>query len=135
MQLAVVLAALFAQQPSSNGIVASIDLSNAQRSSCTAGANATWLPTSNPTPQSLLSSLRFPHFPMGGRLDQDLLTGLWIDLDPAPNAVLDWNCTDHTYDGHEGIDVGIKSWGEQSLGVPVFAASDGTVVFAQDGWP
>jgi hypothetical protein len=58
-----------------------------------------------------------------------------MDLDPAAGAVLDWNCTDRTYDGHEGIDTGIPSWAEQLIGVPVFAAADGTVYFAQDGWP
>jgi hypothetical protein len=117
-----------------DGLVAGHDPSLRQRSECTAGAPRAALHVPGSAMLGV-SAFRFPHLPMAGTIEEDMLTGLWMDLDPAPNAVLDWNCTDRTYNGHQGIDLGMKSWFEKRNGVPVFAASDGIVVLAQDGWP
>lgn len=73
-------------------------------------------------------------YPMAGQLGVDTMNGGFVDLDPTPGAI-DYACRPFTYDGHEGIDTEIRSFGEQFVGVPVFAARPGTVVFAQDGWP
>ena len=41
--------------------------------------------------------------------------------------------TDYTYDGHNGCDTDISGFAAQAIGVPIFAALDGTVVEAHDG--
>jgi hypothetical protein len=76
----------------------------------------------------------FPFFPMAGRHMADIFNGQFVDLDPSP-ASLDYACRPWASDGHAGIDTGIRSFGEQMIGVPVLAARDGVVVFAQDGFP
>ena len=75
---------------------------------------------------------KFEFYPMAGRLYRDLYTTNFNDLDPGP-GILDWDCTDHTYDGHDATDVIIRTFGEQAFGVPIFAAQDGTVINAHDG--
>ncbi len=76
-----------------------------------------------------------PFFPMGGNGNLDAFHGGFVDLDPSSPGFHDYNCTPFTYDGHAGSDTEIRSFGEQTIGVPVFAALDGVVSFAQDGWP
>ena len=73
-------------------------------------------------------------FPMGGRLYHDIFTNNFVDLDPS-TGLLDWDCTNHTYDGHRGNDTGLKTFTEQIIGVPAFSAMDGVVVYAHDGEP
>src|SRR5262245_13471444 len=63
-------------------------------------------------------------WPQAGILGQDLYVANFVDLDPGP-AVRDWNCGTRSYDGHTGIDVTIRGFPEQEMGVPVFAAADG----------
>ncbi|MFO0875027.1 MAG: peptidoglycan DD-metalloendopeptidase family protein, partial [Phycisphaerales bacterium] len=77
----------------------------------------------------------YPFYPMAGNLNADIMSGGFVDLDPTSPGFHDYACRPFTYDGHEGIDTEIRGFGEQSIGVPVFAARDGVVVFAQDGWP
>ncbi len=74
----------------------------------------------------------FPFYPMGGILYKDLWISNFVDLDTGP-AVLDWNCLNYTYDGHNASDTILRSFGEQLIGVPIFAALDGTVVDTHDG--
>ena len=74
----------------------------------------------------------FPVYPMGGTLYGDLFINNFADLDPGP-GLLDWDCTGFTYNGHDASDVDLRSFGEQAIGVPVFAALDGTVVATHDG--
>ena len=74
----------------------------------------------------------FPFYPMGGTLYGDLFINNFVDLDPGP-GLLDWDCTDFTYNGHDASDVDLRGFGEQQIGVPVFAALDGTVVATHDG--
>lgn len=74
----------------------------------------------------------YPFFPQAGNLYDDLFSANFVDLDNTA-GIRDWDCTDWTYDGHQGNDVTIHSFGEQDLGVPIFAALDGTVVSMHDG--
>ena len=75
---------------------------------------------------------KFPFYPVGGKLYGDLFTNNFVDLDPTA-GILDWDCTDFTYNGHDASDVDLRTFGEQAIGVPIFAALDGTVIAARDG--
>jgi murein DD-endopeptidase MepM/ murein hydrolase activator NlpD len=75
---------------------------------------------------------KFTFYPLAGRLYRDLFTGNFNDVRPGP-GVLDWDCTNFTYNGHDATDVGLRTFGEQLIGVPVFAALDGVVIATHDG--
>ncbi len=75
----------------------------------------------------------FSFWPQGGVIGADLYLANFVDLDPAPGAVLDPFCGSRTYDTHTGDDVLIRSFREESIGVPIFSATDGTVLQVQDG--
>jgi hypothetical protein len=76
----------------------------------------------------------FPFFPQAGGLGRDLFLNNFTDLDPAA-GIRDWDCSQYTYDGHQGHDALIRSFREQEIGVPVFAVRPGLVVQAHDGEP
>jgi len=76
----------------------------------------------------------FDFYPLAANCDRETIHGNYVDLDPTA-GFSNYACLPFTYNGHAGIDTGLRSFTEQSIGVPVFAAADGTVVFAQDGWP
>ncbi|MBS1715948.1 MAG: M23 family metallopeptidase [Armatimonadetes bacterium] len=71
-------------------------------------------------------------YPFGGVLGEDVFPNNYVDLDPT-SGLKDWDCSNYTYDGHLGIDLDIKGFGEKAVGVPVFAPLDGTVVQTNDG--
>lgn len=75
---------------------------------------------------------KYAFYPMAGNLYGDLFTNNFVDLDPGP-GLLDWDCSGFTYNGHDASDVDIRGFGEQDIGVPVFAAADGVVVDSHDG--
>ncbi len=77
----------------------------------------------------------YPFDPQGGTLYRDLTTGNFVDLDPAPNSVLNYLCETYGNDGHQGCDTGGLCWDEMAIGMPIFAALDGTVIDAHDGDP
>jgi hypothetical protein len=79
----------------------------------------------------------YPFFPQAGIHGKDLFISNFTDQDPKAGdaAIKDWDCSDYTYDGHQGHDSLIRSFREQAIGVPVFAALDGVVVDAHDGEP
>lgn len=77
----------------------------------------------------------YPFFPHAGILGRDLQIVNFTDQDPSQGLIRDWDCTDYTYDGHHGHDSLIRSFREQAIGVPVFAARDGLVVATHDGEP
>lgn len=81
-------------------------------------------------PPPNLQKYRF--WPQAGNFWDDLFPTNHVDLDPGP-GVLDFHCTSYTYDGHRGIDTSIVTFGYMDLGVPIFAALDGTVLNAHDG--
>lgn len=75
---------------------------------------------------------RYPFFPQAGKLWQDLFINNFADLDPT-SGIRDWDCTNFTYNGHRGHDSDLRSFQEQLIGVPIFAALDGVVVDVHDG--
>ncbi len=79
----------------------------------------------------------YPFFPQSGVPGSDLFITNFTDLDShiGNTAIQDWDCSGYTYDGHRGHDSLIRSFREQALGVPVFAALDGIVVDTHDGEP
>lgn len=77
---------------------------------------------------------RFRFYPMAGTLSSDTFTSNYVDLNPLPGFV-DFRCDDYTYDGHDATDVLIRTFEEQSIGVPIYAAQDGVVVALDDGHP
>ncbi|MGH9837931.1 MAG: peptidoglycan DD-metalloendopeptidase family protein [Blastocatellia bacterium] len=81
---------------------------------------------SNPRP--------FPFYPQAGTVGQDLFINNYVDLDPG-SGIRDWDCTEYTYDGHNGADSVIRTFREQEIGVPIFAVLDGIVMDAHDGEP
>lgn len=70
----------------------------------------------------------YPFFPQAGTLWQDLFVPNFVDL----GGITDFDCTRYTYEGHAGHDSTLRSFQEAYLGVPVFAALDGTVIDIQD---
>lgn len=81
----------------------------------------------------LAEPARYTFFPLGGIPGKDAFLFYAVDLDPAVGGVRDFDCTGYSYDGHLGIDVRLNSFRQQDIGVPVYAALDGTVVEAHDG--
>lgn len=76
----------------------------------------------------------YPFVPLGGTMYRDITTGNFVDLDPS-TSVLNYLCEHYGNDAHQGCDYGSPSWEEMALGIPIFAALDGTVVDAHDGDP
>jgi murein DD-endopeptidase MepM/ murein hydrolase activator NlpD len=70
--------------------------------------------------------------PLAGTIWQDRFINNFVDLNSTA-GIRDWDCTDFTYDGHQGHDIDLRSFGEQDIGSPIFAALDGTVVSTHDG--
>ena len=77
---------------------------------------------------------KYAFYPQAGNFFGDLFPTNFVDLDNSA-GVLDWNCTNYTYDGHQGIDTEILGFPAQEVGVPIFAVLDGTVLEAHDGEP
>lgn len=74
-------------------------------------------------------------FPVGATLAQDLFIGSFVDLDADANELLTFACNDWTRDGHRGLDYELRTFDEQAIGVPVFAAADGLVTFVEQSDP
>jgi hypothetical protein len=74
------------------------------------------------------------HYPQAGNQYEDLWISNYVDLDGS-SGTLDWHCWSYTYDGHDASDSIIRSFGEQLLGVPIFAVDDGVVISTDDGHP
>ena len=70
--------------------------------------------------------------PLAGTVWQDRFILNFYDNDPSP-GILDWDCSQWTYDTHYATDILIRGFAEQDIGVPVFAALDGVVAYAHDG--
>ncbi|MDA1259303.1 MAG: M23 family metallopeptidase, partial [Planctomycetota bacterium] len=86
-------------------------------------------------PGSNAPAVTYPFFPMGANHNEDVAVTGFVDLDPAPLNFFDFECGPNTRDGHDGLDAPIRSFEEQWIGVPVFAALAGTVTVVQDGFP
>lgn len=77
---------------------------------------------------------QYTFFPMSGIPGKDAFLHSSVDRDPT-SGFRDFDCTNFSYDGHRGMDMRILSFRQQDIGVPVFAALDGTVVLVHDGEP
>lgn len=86
------------------------------------------------TPKMLVAAPLVPVAALGGNAYEDVFPGIFVDLDPT-FGVESFSCHGFAYDGHRGHDIGLRTFTEQSIGVPVFAVRDGVVAFAQDGFP
>ena len=62
----------------------------------------------------------------------------FLDQDPAQGPVLDWNCGERAYDGHNGVDIGMAPFGwakmRSDAGI-VVAAADGIILDKLDDQP
>jgi len=75
---------------------------------------------------------KYSFYPQGGNFFQDLFPTNFVDVDTT-SGILAYNGSDYTYDGHTGIDTEITNFTAQTIGVPIFAALDGTVIATHDG--
>jgi hypothetical protein len=76
-------------------------------------------------------------YPVAGEIaldGGDLSVPYYVDLDPS-GVRRDFDCTDLTFNGHDGTDPYLRSFREQAIGVPVFAVLDGRVIDVHDGEP
>ncbi len=74
---------------------------------------------------------KMPFYPQAGMIHEDLFIFNYFDV----GGTTDYNCTNFVIPGHRGVDTELPSFAEQLVGVPIFAAFDGTVAFARDGQP
>jgi hypothetical protein len=74
-----------------------------------------------------------PFNSLAGNVYEDVFPGGFVDLDPG-GGVLDFACGALANNGHAGHDIGLRSFTEQAIGVPVFSIADGVVLFSQDGF-
>lgn len=85
-------------------------------------------------PASAQSLPQSPHFKLP--IDCTLGTDCWIvnyvDTDPSDQA-RDFTCAVRSYDGHKGVDFGLRSLAEMKAGVDVLAPLAGTVLRIRDG--
>ncbi len=72
-----------------------------------------------------LSELSFI-WPMAGEIDHDHVLVGYMDHD-STSGIRDYMSNIHTYDGHNGVDMGLLTFREMDHGVPVFAAEAGVV--------
>src|SRR5688572_11819354 len=77
---------------------------------------------------------RYAFYPLSGIVGKDVFLTYAVDLDPT-SGIRDFECSQYTYNGHRGIDVTLASFRQQDIGMPVFAALDGTVILTHDGEP
>jgi hypothetical protein len=94
-------------------------------------ALASCRPESRPLPGPTGAPFPLAFYPQSGDLWRDLLITNFVDLDPGRDT-LDWSCGRQTYDGHGGQDSALRSFREQRIGVPVFAALEGRVLEVVD---
>lgn len=80
----------------------------------------------------LVQRPKFTFYPMGATLYRDVYLLNYVDLDPSA-SILTWDCERQSYNGHRGHDTDLRSFAEQEIGVPIFAALDGVVTSTHDG--
>lgn len=108
------------------------DVSTALRAELEA-RQAAWL-RARPPAKGAASPAPYLLHPQGGNVNGDLWPNGFVDLDPTA-GIGDFACSEITYDGHRGHDTDLRTFVEQEIGVPVFAALDGTVADLHDGEP
>lgn len=76
---------------------------------------------------------KYPFFPMGGVMMQDVRVSVFSDMDNLSGDVIDPFCGKLTYDSHFGVDSTILTFSEQKAGVPVFAVLGGSIIEVGNG--
>jgi murein DD-endopeptidase MepM/ murein hydrolase activator NlpD len=74
--------------------------------------------------------------PIGGTLNRDYAIGNYADVDPRSGIAADYRGGPFQYDGHDAIDAGVigtAGFAHMYVGVPIYAAADGTVSAVVDG--
>lgn len=71
--------------------------------------------------------------PLGGTVYTDWNISKYADLDYREGPIRDYHGGDHTYDGHDALDMPVGGWARMDAGVPILAAASGVVVNADDG--
>jgi len=72
--------------------------------------------------------------PVDCDMARDCFIQNYVDQDPGP-AAKDYTCGPLTYDGHDGIDIRVRSAGQTVPRVAVLAAADGAVSAVRDSMP
>ena len=72
--------------------------------------------------------------PVQCRIVDDCLVQKLVDLDPGPGRS-DYRCGTLTTDGHDGIDIRVRTLADMRAGVAVVAAAPGRVLRTRDGEP
>ncbi|MHC8510101.1 MAG: M23 family metallopeptidase [Rhodospirillales bacterium] len=70
--------------------------------------------------------------PVDCRLNENCWLVNFYDHDSGP-GVEDYACGVQTYDGHEGLDIGVRDYAVMRAGVNVIAAADGVAAGVRDG--
>lgn len=99
-----------------------------------AAAAAIWLAAgAAPQPPSAQQPPSAPRllWPLDCRIGVDCVVQQYPDLDPGP-GVRDPGCGRRAYDGHEGVDIRVRSLSDLRRGVVVRAAADGRVLRVRD---
>jgi hypothetical protein len=105
----------------------SVTVSAIDNNQVTESTNSFTFSTAAPTtlPQKFI-------FPLGGIPFQDWTIINYVDVDPT-SGVHDFRGGPDTYNGHNGIDIGLPNFPRMDAGAPIFAAAAGTVVAVADG--
>lgn len=82
-----------------------------------------------------LNMPRLAVFPVAGNVGRELYVPAFVDLDTTPDIFRDYNCGKRSFDEHDGTDIYARSFREQEIGVPVFAALDGVVTAVSNEEP
>ncbi|HTV70497.1 MAG TPA: M23 family metallopeptidase [Rhizobiaceae bacterium] len=72
--------------------------------------------------------------PVACTIGEDCFVQQFADMDSGP-AAADPFCGTAAYDGHDGIDIRVRSMRDMERGVPVIAAADGVVAGSRDEMP
>jgi murein DD-endopeptidase MepM/ murein hydrolase activator NlpD len=70
--------------------------------------------------------------PMDGELGQDFYLVNYLDQ-AGPGDITDYNCGPKSYDGHQGIDIALRSFAQMDSLVAIIAPAPGRVVATRDG--
>ena len=73
----------------------------------------------------------FFQWPMDGLPQSEHIMHNYVDL-AGQGSLLDYMGGTHTYDGHSGTDLSIRSFREMDMGVPVYAVADGVVSLSRN---
>jgi murein DD-endopeptidase MepM/ murein hydrolase activator NlpD len=72
-------------------------------------------------------------WPVACTLGTDCWFMNYVDIDPASGKAIDAQCSNRTYDTHNGVDIAIADEAGMKKGYAVLAAADGTVSRLRDG--